>query len=127
MSKKYRIFISFAVPEDTYARDFLVGQARNAKTPFEFVDMSVKEPWSEEWKNRCRTKMKGCDGFIGLLSKSTLTASGARWEISCAKEEGIPILGVHIQKDDKSIPPEMVGQKVIEWSWQGISDFLDSL
>ena len=127
MSKKYRMFISFAVPEDTYARDFLVGQARNAKTPFEFVDMSVKEPWSEEWKNRCRTKIKGCDGFIGLLSKNTLAASGARWEINCAKEEGIPILVVHIQKDDKSIPPEMVGQKVIEWSWQGISDFLDSL
>jgi len=59
MSKNYRIFISFAVPKDTYARDFLVGQARNAKTPFEFADMSVKEPWSDSWKDRCRTNNKG--------------------------------------------------------------------
>ena len=44
-----RVFISFAAPEDNYARDFLVGQARNNRSPFEFVDMSVKEPWSESW------------------------------------------------------------------------------
>ncbi len=43
MSKK-RIFISFAM-EDKTLRDFLVGQAKNEKSPFEFVDMSVKKPW----------------------------------------------------------------------------------
>jgi len=65
-----RIFISFAV-EDTKARDFLVGQARNAASPFELVDMSVKEPWDSAWKTKCRTKIKGCDGVIALLSKKT--------------------------------------------------------
>ena len=55
-----RIFISFAI-EDSTLRDFLVGQARNVNSPFEFVDMSVKQPWDSHWKTNCRTKIKGCD------------------------------------------------------------------
>jgi hypothetical protein len=41
-----RVFIAFAVPDKRY-RDFLVGHARHPKTPFDFTDMSVKEPWDE--------------------------------------------------------------------------------
>jgi len=127
MAKTHRIFISFAF-EDAKYRDMLKGQARNDRSPFEFVDMSVKEPWDSQWKTRCRAKIKGCDGVIALLSKRTWNADGARWELKCAIEEGIPIIGVHIHKDDKgAIPPELKGKKVIEWTWAGIKQFLDSL
>lgn len=122
-----RVFISFAI-EDDNARDFLVGQARNNSSPFEFVDMSVKEPWSSSWKTNCRTRIKGCDGVVALISKNTSKADGARWEMKCASEEGIPMIGVHIHKDDKgAIPDELRGYKVIEWSWDGIASFIDSL
>ena len=128
MAVQNRVFISFAAPEDAYARDFLVQQARDDRSPFEFVDMSVKEPWDDKWKTRCRTKIRGCDGAIAVLSKKTWNAEGARWEMNCAVEEGIPIIGVHIHKDDKgAIPPELRGKKVIEWTWAGIKTFLDSL
>ena len=43
-----RIFISFAI-EDENLRDFLRGQSRNTNSPFEFVDMSVKQPWDSQW------------------------------------------------------------------------------
>jgi len=122
-----RVFISFAI-EDEYARDFLVGQARNVNSPFDFVDMSVKEPWSDSWKTQCRTRIKGCNGVIALISKNTMKADGARWEMKCANEEGIPMLGVHIQKDDKgTLPPELTGYSVIEWSWNGIDVFINGL
>lgn len=125
MSK--RIFTSFAI-EDAYARDFLVQQARDQRSPFEFTDMSVKEPWDNSWKTRCRIKIKGCDGMIALISKKTRDADGARWEMKCADEEGIPILGVHVQKDDKgAIPLELAGYKVVEWSWTSIASFISSL
>jgi hypothetical protein len=48
MSRNNRIFTSFAI-EDVRLRDFLVGQARNKKVPFAFVDMSVKEAWDSSW------------------------------------------------------------------------------
>lgn len=125
MSK--RIFISFAV-EDVRSRDFLVQQARDKRSPFEFVDMSVKEPWDSAWKTKCRIRIKGCDGVIALLSKKTWNADGAKWEMKCASEEGIPMIGVHIYKDEKgAIPSELNSYKVIEWTWNGIATFIDSL
>lgn len=124
-----RVFISFAA-EDSKYRDFLVGQAKNDKSPFEFVDMSVKEPWDENWKERCRTKIKGCDGMIALVSKKTNSASGAKFEMKCANEEGIRLRGVYINSDDKesiTIPTELDGKLVINWTWDNIKSFIDSL
>lgn len=122
-----RIFIGFAV-EDERSRDFLVQQARDERSPFEFVDMSVKEPWSSAWKEKCRTKIKGCDGFIALLSRYTANADGARWEMQCAKDEKLPRLGVHIHADDKGpVPPELQGAKVVEWTWPNIAAFVNAL
>jgi antiphage defense system Thoeris ThsB-like protein len=122
-----RVFISFAA-EDARMRDLFVGQMKLEDSPIEFVDFSVKEPWDEKWKTNCRTRIKGCDALIALLSKKTWNATGARWEMQCADEEGIPILGVHIHADDKgAIPPELVGHKVIEWTWAGIKAFLNRL
>ncbi len=128
MSTKKRVFISFAV-EDKYYRDFLVGQARNDKSPFEFTDMSVKKPWDTSWKTNCRTRIKGCDGLIALISKNTLSADGARWEIQCADEEGVPILGIYCKRNDKParLPSEIEGYPVRNWVWENIKKFIDDL
>lgn len=52
MTTKKRIFVAFAA-EDRSARDLLKGQSLNTDSPFEYVDMSVKEPYDREWKTRC--------------------------------------------------------------------------
>ena len=123
-----RIFISFA-KEDSNLRDFLVGQAKNEKSPFEFVDMSVKEPWDDSWKTRCRTKIKGCDGMIIIVTSNTKTASGQLWEIKCAKDEYIPRRGIWGHSDDKpsNLPDELEGVRIVSWTWDNIKSFLDSL
>nr|WP_299422657.1 TIR domain-containing protein [uncultured Emticicia sp.] len=98
VKSKKRIFISFAI-EDVEYRDYLVEQARKKHSPFDFIDMSVKQEWNQdEWKKRCRTKIKRSHGVIALLSKNTHKAGGARWEMKCAIEEKIPIVGMHIKK-----------------------------
>jgi hypothetical protein len=123
-----RIFISFAIEDKNY-RDLLVGQARNEKSPFEFVDMSVKEPWSDKWKTRCRTRIKGCDGVIALVSKNTLQAEGQLWEVKCAKEEDVPVCGVYVSTDNRpaKLPKEFEGVRVVNWTWNNISNFINSL
>ena len=124
-----RIFISFAV-EDTNLRDFLVGQAKNENSPFEFVDMSVKEPWKEDWKTKCRTKIKGCDGLIAIITKNTNSASGQKWEIKCAKEEKIPCIGIWGHNDemyDSYLPTEMIGITTHKWTWNNIKNWLDRI
>lgn len=128
MAKNNRIFISFAVEDRTY-RDFLVGQAKNEKSPFSFVDMSVKKPWDSSWKTKCRTKIKGCDGMIALVSRNTAKATGQLWEVNCAKEEGVPVRGIYVDSNNKParLPSEFSGVRVVNWTWANIKNFLDSL
>lgn len=125
--KKKRIFVSFAIEDEKY-RDYLVGQSKMKRTPFGFVDMSVKKNWKEsEWKKRCRTKIKGCDGVIVLLSNKTYHADGVRFEMKCANEENIPMIGMHIKKNDKyAIPPELINKRVITWTWDNLEKVINN-
>lgn len=122
-----RIFTSFAI-EDKTLRDFFTGQARNERVPYELVDMSVKEPWSSSWKTNCRTKIKGCNGVVVLISKHLKNAEGAIWEINCAKEEGIPILGIYMKGCNiLDAPNELNGIGKVNWTWSNISEFVNNL
>lgn len=127
MAKKFRIFTSFAI-EDANLRTMLVGQGLNKKTPFEFVDMSVKEPWDSAWKTNCRTKIKGCDGVIGIITNNIVKATGQLWELQCAYDEGIPVLLIYGNDDRPSnLPDPVKGRRINLWSWDNISAFLDKL
>lgn len=123
---KKRVFISFSKKDEKY-RDYLVKQAKSERSPFEFMDMSVKQPWQESvWKQKCRSKIKSCDGMIVLLSRNTYHSKGARWEIKCAREEGVPLIGMHVKKDDVgSVPPELRGKKIITWSWDNLDSAIN--
>lgn len=127
MAKNNRIFISFAI-EDANLRTLLVGQGKNAKTPFSFVDMSVKEPWDSAWKTNCRTKIKGCDGLIGIITKNTPKAEGQLWEIKCAYEENVPVMLIYGNDDRPTNLPEPIKGKLISlWTWENIEKFLAKL
>ena len=123
MADKKVIFVAFAI-EDERQRDLLKGQSLNTKSPFEYVDMSVKEPYDTQWKDRVRTRIKRSDGVIALVSKNSLTSAGQKWEISCAREEKKRVLGIWIYKDDKT---DLPGVKTVTWTWDAIKDFIDGL
>lgn len=122
-----RIFIAFAIG-DKFARDNLVHQAKRQNVPFDFTDMSVQEPWDTNWKTNCRGRITGCDGVVVFISRNTANAEGARWEIKCAKEEGVPIRGFWVHSDDPCCKPsEIEGSSVVYWTWDNVSNFINSL
>lgn len=122
-----RIFTSFAI-EDKVMRTLFVGQAKLQEVPYDIVDMSVKKPWDSAWKTNCRARIKSCDGVVVLITKNLKNADGAIWEINCAKEEGIPLLGVYmIGASSSDAPAELFGTKKIAWTWDGIAEFVNSL
>lgn len=123
-----RIFISFAI-EDEILRDFLVGQAKNEKSPFEFVDMSVKQPWDSAWKTKCRTKIKGCDGVLVIVTKNTKNADGQLWEVKCARDEEIPCRGIwgHSEDHPASLSSELDGVRIVNWTWNNVVNWLNTL
>jgi hypothetical protein len=117
------VFMAFAI-EDERQRDFLKGQSLHPRAPYEFIDMSVKEPYDTEWKTRVRTRIRRSDGVIVLVSKSSLKSSGQKWEIQCAKEEKKPIRGIWAYKDDRT---DLPGVSTYVWGDANISNFIDSL
>lgn len=124
-SKKI-IFIAFAI-EDENSRNFLKGQSLLTHSPFEYIDMSVKEAYDANWKDRVRTRIKRSDGVIVLVSKNSLTSLGQKWEVSCAKEEGKKIIGIWAYTNDRNNPDFMNGIGVKPWTWPNITSFIDNL
>jgi hypothetical protein len=123
MAEKKVVFIAFAI-EDERQRDFLKGQSLNTKSPFEYIDMSVKKAYDSEWKEKVRTRIKRSDGVIVLVSKNSLTSSGQKWEIQCAREEGKKVRGIWAYTDDRT---NLEGVYTRVWTWDNIKEFIDSL
>lgn len=123
MADQRTVFVAFAIEDETQ-RDFLRGQSLNTKCPFEYTDMSVKEAYTTEWKDRVRTRIRRSDGVIVLVSKNSLTSKGQAWEIECAKEEKKKILGIWAYTNDRTY---LVGVNTVAWTWDNIKNFIDSL
>jgi hypothetical protein len=121
--KKLVVFIAFAI-EDVRIRDLIRGQSLHTDTPFEFVDMSVKEAYDEEWKKRVRTRILRSDGVLAIVSKNSLTSSGQKWEIQCAKDEKKRLRGIWGYTNDRT---NLVGVNTVAWTWDNIAAFINSL
>jgi len=117
------VFVAFAIQDETQ-RDFLKGQSLSPRAPYEFIDMSVKQAYDQDWKDKVRTRIRRSHGVIVLVSSNSRTSEGQKWEIACAKEEGKVIRGIWAYSDDRT---EILGVRTVAWSDKNISDFIDSL
>lgn len=123
MASKKRVFVAFAI-EDEWQRDALKGQSLHTNCPFEYVDLSVKEAYESNWKEKVQTRIRGSDGVIALVSKNSPSSSGELWEIACAKAEKKKVLGIWAYKDDRT---PLAGVSTVPWTWDGIAKFIDGL
>jgi hypothetical protein len=117
------VFVAFAI-EDEAARNLLKGQSLNTDSPFEYVDMSVKEPYDSGWKDRVRARIRRSDGVIALVSKNSPKSTGQIWEINCAKEEGKNVRGIWAYTDDRT---KLDGLNTVVWTWDNVAAFINSL
>lgn len=117
------IFVAFAI-EDEKIRDMIKGQSLSTKSPFEYIDMSVKEAYDEDWKTKVRTRIRRSDGVLVVVSKNSLQSSGQKWEIACAKEEKKPVRGIWAYKLDRT---DLAGVYTMVWSWENIANWIDGL
>ena len=121
-----QVFIAFA-SEDVRQRDLLKGQAKNINSGFDYVDMSVKEPYDSEWKTKTKERIKRSHGVIALLSKNSQQADGQRCEVECAIELGKRLLGIYAYDTDRSVPSYFPKSKVRDWTRANLKNFIDSL
>lgn len=117
------VFVAFPI-EDERQRDFLKGQSLRTNSPFEYIDMSVKEAYATDWKERVRTRIRRSHGVIVLVSKNSLTSTGQKWEIECAREEGKKILAIWAYTDDRT---SLSSVNTVVWTWEAVKNFIDGL
>jgi hypothetical protein len=123
MADKKVVFIAFAI-EDERIRNMIKGQSLLTTSPFEYIDMSVKEAYDEEWKTKVQTRIRRSDGVLVIVSKNSSNSSGQKWEIQCAKEEKKKVRGIWAYKEDRT---ELVGVNTMAWTWDNIANWIDSL
>ena len=122
-----RVYVLVA-PEDDFAYDKLVSEARASHVDARFDRIGSKTPWVPIWKGQCRARIRDCEGMIVLITKRTNGSLGSQWEFQCAMEADLPMLGVHCDKFDKgTAPAELSGCPVVDWNWPEIGQFIRTL
>lgn len=126
MAKK-RSFISFDYDHDLDIKTMLVGQARNPDSPFEIVDMSIKEAISKEWKEKARTRIKGCDNVIVICGEHTDTATGVSAELSITQEEKVPYFLLWGRSGKTCVKPSSAksDDKIYSWNWDNLKALIN--
>ena len=121
MAKK-RAFISFDFDYDEDLRNLLVGQARNPDTPFEIADWSVREPFTGDWREKVRGRVRRVDQVIVICGEHTDAASGVDAELVITQEELKPYFllwgrsGKQCKKPKSAKPLD----KIYDWTWENL-------
>lgn len=123
MKSKKTIFVAFAI-EDERIRDMIKGQSLHNDTPFEYIDMSVKEAYEADWKAKVKTRILRSHGVLAIVSKNSPASTGQKWEVQCAQDLGVPVRGIWAYKEDRT---EISGVRTMLWTWDNIGNWIDSL
>lgn len=121
MAKK-RVFISFDVDHDEGTKIMLAGQAKLQDSPFDFIDASIKEPLTGDWKEKVRRRMANIDLVIVLCGEYTHTASGVSAEVTIAQEKNVPyfLLAAYSDKNCTKPTSAKTEDKVYKWTWDNL-------
>lgn len=121
MARK-RTFISFDYDYDLDLKNLLIGQARNDDSPFQIVDLSIKEAISKEWKDKARGRIKSCDIVIVICGEHTDTATGVSAELTIAQEEDVPYFLLRGRADKTCVKPKASksSDSIYNWTWENL-------
>jgi hypothetical protein len=119
---KKRVFISFDYDYDSGAKHMLAGQAKLPDSPFDFVDASVKEHLTGDWKEKVRKKMQRVDLVLVLCGERTDKAVGVTAEVKIAKECDKRVIYIGAYSDKKCVLPDGAGwfDTMHGWTWDNL-------
>ena len=116
------VFISFAY-EDINDVNLLRGQAKNEKSPIEFNDWSVSEPFDSDRtpyiKQKIGERIAQSSLTVVYLSNNTSNSKWVNWEIEESLKRGKNVIGVYSGDTcpaelPRAIEPNKI--KCVQWS-----------
>lgn len=119
---KKRVFISFDYDNDSLAKMYLVGQAKNPGSPFDFKDNSVKAHLVGDWEQKVQSRMNNIDVVVVLCGTKTHTAKGVAAELSIAKRLRKEYFLLAAYSDKYCTKPTSANGSdiVYNWTWDNL-------
>ncbi len=129
--RKRNVFISFA-HEDVNNVNLLRGQAKNKRSPIEFNDWSVSEPFNSERAPYIRQKIGERIAQSSLtvvyLSDKTSSSRWVEWEIKESLRRGKHVIGFYEGDKPPAKLPRIINDKKIKCvPWSELPKVIDSL
>lgn len=119
-----RVFVSFDFDNDKRLKDFIIGQSRLPDSPFDVVDVSLKEAAPErDWPTRARRAIAGADIVLVMVGPYTHRAPGVLREVAIARELGIRIVQIIGYSDGNYTAVPNAG-RLYSWNWQNLKMLL---
>jgi hypothetical protein len=121
---KKRVFVSFDFDNDKTLKDFVVGQARLADSPFEVADWSMKEAAPKKsWEEEANRRICSAELVIVMVGTNTHRAPGVLKEVKMARAAGKRIVQFIGYKDANPTPVPDAG-RLYRWTWQNLQNLL---
>lgn len=124
MAKK-RVFVSFDFDNDRILKDFIIGQARLPDSPFDVVDVSLKEEAPQaSWESKAEARIKGSDMVLVMVGRYTHRAPGVLKEVEFARKWNVPTVQIIGYKDISPTPVQNAGL-LYQWNWDNLKRLLN--
>jgi len=123
---KKRVFISFDYDNDEGAKTMLAGQAKFEDSPFDFVDASIRDHLTGDWKEKVRRRMQNVDLVIVLCGTRTDRASGVAAEVKIAQDANKEyfLLQAYADKDCTKPTTVLSSDKMYKWTWDNLKKLI---
>lgn len=122
--KKPRVFVSFDFDNDLALKNFVLGQAKLADSPFEVIDHSLKEAAPEhDWERKANAAICRSDIVLVIVGAKTHKAHGVLKEVAMARKAGVRIVQLIGYKDRKYTPVPNAG-RLYAWNWNNLKRLL---
>ena len=121
-----RVFVSFDFDRDRVLKEFIIGQAKSPDSPFEVIDMSMKEAAPMfSWLADAELKIRRCELVIVVLGLHTYKAPGVLKEVAVARRLKKPIIQIIGYRNGKCTPVPDAG-RVYTWNWENLKKVIRS-
>ena len=123
-----RIYLAYTA-QDAEFRSLLVGAARAARLPVQFVEMPSHVSDVRGRKAVCRAKLQRCDAAIVLVSRHASSSLAVESDVACIHEIGLPLHAVVVGRETAT--HELLEGWDVEtrtgWNWPRIASLLQRL
>ena len=121
---KTKVFISYDYDNDKILKEFIIGQTKNDRLPFDVIDFSLKEAAPlKTWEDKARTAIKRSDLVLVVVGPYTYKAPGVLKEIKIAREEGVRVAQIIGYKDGNYTAVPNAGI-LYKWNYENLIKLL---